>query len=231
MDDINRSVAHNVKNGQYFKDAREWYVQKYLCPITERTILVIMMSVLLFAAFVTITSIFSTLPIERQVPFIVKVSNSIDYYSVIKRIGINSEDPQRPLTEHLISNYVLGRESYDYSKLEAQKKRVKGSSSKQVYKRFIADLSINNPTSPILLYQQEIQRTVEILSVTLQSSDKSFDSALVKFKATLNNGRTGQKDTSIYSALIAFTISDINEISQTKTPMQFIVTEYNVQKE
>jgi type IV secretory pathway component VirB8 len=229
MDDISRTIAQNVKTGQYFKDARNWYTNKYIGPITERSVLVVMMVAASVAASVIIYIFSASFPIRREVPFVIKVQDSLDYYSVIRALGGESIPPQKALAEYLVEDYVTNRESYSSNKLEKQALRVRAASSRQVYKKYDAEISINNPESPVLIYQR-MKRRIEIVSIALQGTENEYTSAVVTFKATIDDPRVKEKTVTTHEALINFTLADIQRIIKEKVPLDFIVTNYSVRK-
>jgi type IV secretion system protein VirB8 len=230
MDDISKTISHNVKTGQYFKDARAWYSHKYIYPVSERSLLVVIATAVSIAACVILYVLYSSFPVTRVVPFIITVGNSLEYYSVLKPLGTKEADPQQSLTEYLVAEYVKNRENYAYNSRDKQLIRVKGASSKQIFKKYETQMSITNPESPVLLYQR-MRRTIEIKSITLQKSGLTYDGATVTFKATVENNRTKEKVTTNHLATIAFSLSTISQLPKDKPVLEFVVTNYSAQKE
>jgi type IV secretion system protein VirB8 len=49
MDEINKSVLNNLRSGQYYIDARDWYSKKYIYPIFERSLIFVIAVIFLIA--------------------------------------------------------------------------------------------------------------------------------------------------------------------------------------
>lgn len=228
MDEISKSVAHNISTGQYYRDARKWYAHKYLYPIAERSLLMMVALCTLVIALIVLYNFNGVFPLKKEVPFIVKVEDSIDYYSVIKPLAKESEDTQKMITEYLISDYVITYEAYNFRHLAKQEQHIKASSSKQVFKAFASLMSTDNPESPILVYQKSSTKAIKVLSVSLVEDEQGSNRASVLFEATIDDRLKRTKTTLQQQADLAFTISNITDIVANKEPLEFIITDYQV---
>lgn len=230
MDDISRSVAKNVKSGQYFEDARQWYTYKYVGPVTERSTLLVMLVVMGLALCVVSYTFYALYPIKEKIPLIIKSHDAISSDPFIRPLGEDLMYPQKSLAEYLIRDYIENRESYNFEKREKYLLRIKNASSKQVFKQYTTEISITNPQSPVLVYQNGLRRYVEIVSIHFPGGYDMIDRAVVKFKATVEDKKTKQKTTTLYKATMRFSLSDLVYVSKTKSPFEFIVTNYSVQQ-
>lgn len=230
MDEISKSVAHNVKTGEYFDDARKWYNQKYIHPVTERSFIVLVFIVTSLAFLVVLYTFNAIFPVRREVPFVVKVEDSIDYFSVIKPLIRDNESPQQALNRHLIENYVTAYESYSFKDIAKLEARIRGSSTKRVYKAYSSFMSTTNPESPLLLYQRTSSRHIKILSTEIVQDESGVHKATVRFSATLDDRIHRKKTTTTYKADITFLVADINKVTTKKEPFEFIVTDYQARQ-
>lgn len=227
MDEISQAVAESVKSGQYFKDARRWYAERYLQPFSERSFLLIAAILMSLAAIIIALTSYQIFPIKKEIPFALGVTDMVDNFSVLKPLANKEETPQISLTKYLVQEYVRNHESYEFKNLEKQENRLKATSSKQLYKKFIAYMSTQNPESPQLIYQKHIVRTIEFVSTALHGNKLLPDKAVVIFKAIIENRLTKEKKVTTWEAQLDFSMPDIKEIYRNKEKqLDFIVTDY-----
>lgn len=229
MDEISKSVAQNVKTGQYFSDARKWYTHKYIYTVTERSVLMFIFFITLIA-FLVVLYVFNALfPMEKEVPFIIQVKDSIEYRSIIKPLAEDSNNSQEAITRYLISNYIISYESYAYKDIEKHAARIKSTSLKRIFKEYANYMSTTNYMSPLIIYQKSATRTVKILSIVLQQDTPETGKAVVQFEATVEDRARKIKTSTTYNANISFIISDVNT-STNKESFEFLVTNYQTQQ-
>lgn len=230
MDEISKSVAENIKTGQYYSDARKWYTHKYLYPISERSLLVLVFSITSIAFLVVLYNFNAIFPLKKEVPFVVKVEDSVDYYSIIKPLLVGDESPAEALTKYLIETYIDAYESYNFKTIAKREARIRSSSSKRVFKSYSNFMNTTNPESPLLLYQKTSMRTVRILSTTLSHDDSEVSKAVVRFETILDDRLQKKKTVNTQRADITFTMSNIDNVAAKKEPLAFIVTDYQVRQ-
>jgi type IV secretion system protein VirB8 len=137
-------------------------------------------------------------------------------------------EPEQPVAKYLAANYVKMRESYSYNGLEVQVNKIRNSSTKFVYKQFYNNISLDNPDSPVLLYQRTSSRSVDIKSVNFSTDANNI---MVRFDATVSDHKNKNVSTTTrWIANVSFSMSDINRVIKENTEFNFIVTDYHVQQ-
>lgn len=234
-----------IREGRYFSDAREWYSLRYLMPVPERSLLIFITILSLIAGMVAVWTSYSMFPVIRAYEVIVKVDDSLDHYSVIKRLAEPNLTTRQSIAKYLLQDYVITRESYDYQNFGPQFARMKEASSKKVYREFEHNMSTANPNSLTVNYGKYTTRSVKILSFAFAEEGRYTEKAAVIFETTVV-GRKGETSVERWGAHITYTLEDINKVIQERKArkavgkensgnpednrLEFIVTNYNVQK-
>lgn len=172
-------VKSSVEDKSYFKDALDWYFFRYVTPICDRTLLIfgsIIAAVVLFFLFQLIKSSF---PLVEKVPVFVAADDpSISFPNIVtlkpKKGKENYDQELRTVDEaiakYILSLYVKERESYDFSKAEAEEVNrkfnyIKTLSSAEEYRNFQLIMSPENPVSPIKDFGYPISKNITVESV------------------------------------------------------------------
>ncbi len=231
MDEITRSIAKNIQNGQYYKDAREWYSFRYLAPVTERSLLFVITLVAILSGIIAVVTSKSMFPTMTEVPVVVKVDDAIDHYTAIHRLSDRDATgviPYNAVAQYLVEHYVRIRESYDYTQFEPQYLRMRGASSKKVFREFQQEMSLENPNSRTVRLGRHSTRTVLVTKFQFAEDNDLMHKAWVTFETeTMGGGQDAIKE--MWAAEISFTMTDVDTARDTKK-MEFRVTNYKVKK-
>lgn len=238
MQKHDKEISDKIKNGSYFSDALEWYMQEFVHPITQRSALIVVFSVLATALALNILNITTINHDNPIVPVPIKVQNSTDYFSLIKPIARRKESTQEAIARYSVEDYIRTREEYfppgyvasasaSPLTLKARSKKVKSSSSKNVLNEYNNYMSDSNPYSPILRYQDHSTREIVIRSFVFEGGDKTSGKAKVIFEAKVTSNKEGAKtEISLWEATVHFRLPDIETIAKTGAPLRFIVKYY-----
>lgn len=239
MDEISRSIAERIKSGKYFTDARDWYAQKYLYPFNERAILGIVAIFFAICIVVSATNLYLLFPISKEEPLILANDDVLNDKSILKEVMEKDTDiPQIAVSRYLVKYYVTLRESYFPSEFVQDKyqnvlNKVAALSSKPVFREYRAIYDIQNTNSPLVKYNNNAYRVVQIDSVSMPDGGKHPDSAVVYF--TTKTSYLNQQNSNIsekWRAEIYFTLPDLEDTfkSKDKNMLSFIVNDYQITK-
>lgn len=237
MIDENAEIAEKIRNGSYYTDARDWYMRRYLYPISERSFLIIVAIILLTALLLSSTNTSSISVENNERPFIVPVEDSMDHFSLIKPLAKSSESAQEAIAKYFIIDYLRTREEYIPAEMHGKKlqykiKKIKSSSSKQVQTEYQNYMNYQNPYSPTTRYKDHTSRSIDIRSVHFDKDDPKSGKVRVIFKATTKkrpdgvNNTKEEKNDSMWEATIHFRLPDIETIAKTQAPLRFLVKYY-----
>lgn len=238
MDDVNLSISKHLKSGKYYRDARTWYVNKHLTPIAERSYIMIFFSLYCLALLTSIFFYVETNPAPLTVGYISSVKDISKYYSTIKATGDSKEDPQTRIDKYMLTTYVIKRESYAFESIKEQLSYIKSTTTKPQYLEYKNKVSINNPLSPVMQYQNVHTRSIQVQKVKILNPTSNIDNSLpgtkravVYFNSTVKNLTTNKTFSQDFVATISFKVDNIElSIEQQSDRLGFLVLDYNLNK-
>ena len=205
-----------VESGEYYSEARKWYMDKYILPACERNYLILLLVLISCAAVYTYTVLDSIMPITKKIPILVTISDMSQQYAQIKKlsysddISVKSDDPDRHIVAYLMEKYIIAKESYDYEnnfkQLEKNRSYIQQFSSPEIFRHYEGTISTRNLDSPVLKYRKHTTRTAEPLPESF-NIDKRFDE---------------------YFATRESAVGSIDQAREYTASMNFIATEQNV---
>lgn len=248
--DYFREVANQIESGDYFDNARKWYLAKYASLVIDISYYILLLFISVAIITYSYLVIVSFYPLEKIVPVVVKVSDTSQFYSQIKRLDkrLNNpnEEPDNLINVYLLSQYIRARESYGYENnyevLERNKQFVQSFSAPQISRNFAAALTIRNPNSPILRYRNHTVRNIDV--DVNQMSIQQIDSVRKRMtedkqrllsyraKATFTSEEVGEdgRKTARWQAVIDYLYSPVtyDRNKEDFNRMEFLVTNYQV---
>jgi len=233
MDDINRSISEYVKNGKYYKDARAWYLNTFILPISEKYYLFVLTVFYIILMLIAGYYYSNTKPADPTVDYVLFSEDISKTYSVI--VPPTSDDtlpPQTRLTQYVLGKYITIRESYDIHNLDNQLEFVRNTTDARDFLVYQNSVSINNPTSPQMIYQDLYNKTIDVHKINILKNLNVDNSqkAIVYFQSNLTNLTTNEIKTQYFVATIDFKIDNIqNLMEKDSSKMNFLVLNYNLQ--
>jgi type IV secretion system protein VirB8 len=232
MDDLNRSISNYVKSGQYYADARAWYANKFIFALTQRTYITFILSIFAFSLLVLGFFYSITEPASPVVNYKVNSEDIARDYSVIFPAGKSTEKPQLQITKYMLANYVKKRESYQFGHTDDQLNFVKNTTVGTEYLKYENMMSINNPVSPLMIYQDANVKLVKIKDVQILKVQDDYIEGAVYFTSTVRNIASNRMDSFNMVSKINFKIDNIEELlKQNAKKLNFLVLEYNLKED
>ena len=231
MDDLNRSISEYVKSGQYYIDARKWYANRFIFLACERTYIILLLS--FFVTGLSVLAFFyqATDPAPAQISYISPSDDVAKSYSLIGPAGDSRDNPQLQVTKYMLSTYVLKRERYEFGNIGNQLSFVRNTTVGTEYLKYEKLMSINNPSSPLMLYQDANVRDVKITDVKIVKYLNNYIQAIVYFKSLLRNVASNRVVSEDMVAMISFQIDNIEDLlSNNKKRLGFLVLDYSLHK-
>ncbi len=220
---MHNELREYINSGEYFLDSRKWYYNKYISPISHRSLLLVITSFLLLLLIILAININSLLPLVRQLKYAIYVSGGAEKIANVRH-AISMNTPLNSILKIMIEGYVSQRERYDYTDLEKQIKYVHKTSNRVSFNQFYNYLNIDNTNSPILRYQQEAKRYINITKTVFL--DES--SAEVHFISTAVDNRGNSFENLSWISTISFDSDKIDLNVPNGTNFRFIITDYKL---
>ncbi len=252
-----RELAEKIESGEYFHEARDWYIKKYEYHFIERAYLLLMILcfVILFSFLFTYYK--SILPIKKSLPIKATITSAADFSTKITYLG-NSEkkfDVNEVLIKYFAGRFVEAIESYDYrdnfKKLRINKNMIESLASDDINTYYLDKISIRNSDSIILKYKKKISRKIIVDTATAEiapynattmitplfSDDKNKSKDIRNYQLTVNfdaieRAVTGTQNKSRWQAKIILSFQTIlyNYEEKDFSPFNFKVLSYESRK-
>ncbi|AIF81591.1 putative type IV secretion system protein [endosymbiont of Acanthamoeba sp. UWC8] len=231
MDEAKQIIAKMIDNGEYFNDSKEWYASKYLYSYTQKAYIGI---IAIFSVIFTIV-IFKTVMIDnikKLYPFPLYSEDEVKYYSKIIPVSKGSEPVTISVARYFASAYIKSREEYDFKVVndkEAWKellRRVRELSSRKIFSDYVDYIdTTTNPDSPIIKYKDSIKRIIQIQNIEFPKNSVNPESAIVYYKAIEQTDK--EEKVSFWKTSITFSMSNIENILDNKSEVEFTITKYD----
>lgn len=221
--------AEKLRTGEYFREAQQYYESQYVDLISERYWYFIMLIISVVVLMLALTAKDALYPLNVSIPFAYETADVYDQTPIMRKIGSAEGDFNIPVQEFLLQNYVRRREEYDINLLDGNARAVRQHSSPEVFAAFQKMMALDNPESPVVVYQRQAVRTIRVLSTRISGGGEN-SAAVVLFEATVS-GPAGV-EVSRWMANIAFRFTPIAlDKSESKrfTPLEFLITSYTLQ--
>ncbi|MBN8522802.1 MAG: hypothetical protein H6910_01980 [Rickettsiaceae bacterium] len=225
MEPLYKSLKTYVESGEYFIDTQNWYKYKYLHPFSHRSFLFILTVTILVLFTSIIINIYNLFPIITPVRYSILTESGENKSAQIINADQIENNPLASIADIMLRKYVIQRETYDYNDLKKQFIYIKNNSTRIVFRRFYNYMNINNASSPVLLYQKDIKRTVSIISSSFLSDTKTE----IKFHSIARNITGDIVEDMIWRAVVDYEIDQIDTNLPPESRFNFAVTDYQVQ--
>jgi type IV secretory pathway component VirB8 len=187
-----KEIADQIESGEYFLDAKDWYLKKYIYSFVERSYLILFLAIGLILGGILYSYYSSLQPIVKDIPLAVAVSDSDKFYSEITYLGNKQKnfDINKLVTKYIAKRFAESFESYDYNdnfkKLRTNMEFIKISANEELLKFYESRISIKNIDSLILKYRKHTRREVYVDQNSIRIESLKNDNDSLKFAITLN---------------------------------------------
>jgi type IV secretory pathway component VirB8 len=219
--EYNEFIKESVLNGNYFKDARDWYIFRYITPICDRALLGILI-IIICSTLYTIKIIGESIfPLVVSQAIFIPPNDPTIYETKLTKIRPKKNEANfdaevqtfdESILKYLIVNHIKNRESFDFrkGKIEDVNKKfshVKNNSTFREYKNFQAIMSKDNKNSPIHFFGKNVIRNITINSIKFKRREGK--NAIEKALFYIANSPPLEADVDFTTTTIF--INDINE--------------------
>ncbi len=238
--EADKALAQSIESGEYYEQARRWYDQVYIAPISQRILFIV---VALFAAsfmlmaFISVTNL---LPISPRVPFVIHNDRPLEYHPKMTRFKKPGEPADPALIRYYLETYIKQREGYNARRMLMSRAFVLQHSVPDVSKAYLQKISNSNPKSPVRLHGRFRDVMVEIRAIRFlpSSDDKNIRKAEIDFSTMVVANQQQQKTD--WTATLAYEYTNLtmrNTYDETVADYvldfdepTFKVTAYNVRE-
>lgn len=166
----------------------------------------------------------SLTPLKTVVPYTLLVDRTTGYTQTLEGLHPQTIKPEAALTQSLLAQYVVARESFDIISVKDQYRRVGLWSAANARRDYLALIPVSNPQSPINLYPRNAVLDANVSSVDTSRTGK----AKVRFTTERKDTPSTKAEQTWWVAEIdySFTTEPLNAADRLENPLGFSVTRY-----
>lgn len=165
MDDTSSSAKLEARKS-YYAEAQSWANDRD--AITSKSLRVTRIIAISAAAVAVLEAfvLIAMLPLKTVVPYTILVDRHTGYAQQLDTNAMPDIKPESALTQSLLAQYVVARETFDINNLQAQYRKVALWSDEVAKRDYLAVMPASSPDSPINRYPRTTLIQTGIESVT-----------------------------------------------------------------
>jgi type IV secretion system protein VirB8 len=208
----------------YFNGGESWSVdreQSWRMALRSAWIVVGILGAIALAEAIAIITM---LPLKTAVPYTLLVDRQTGYVQALKPLDREMIAPDNALTRSFLAQYVIAREGFDIDSLKDDYRKVTLWSADEARDRYVADMQVGSPVSPLTRLPRRALVDVEIRGI----SSLSPNTTLVRF-ATRRSDAAGQGEPQhLWQAVInyRFAAASMSAADRLTNPLGFQVLRY-----
>lgn len=184
----------------YYESARDWAYDRDTALANSRRMAWIAASIAAGIAVLEALALVALAPLKTVVPYTVMVDKATGYSTVIDGTHPQVLKPQAALTQSMLAQYVVARETFDITTIADQYRKIGLWSEGEARTEYLGLMPLTNPQSPMNLYPRSAIVTVTVDSVALIGPD----TAQVRFVTDRRDGPTAASTRTAYVAQIRY---------------------------
>ena len=208
---------------------KNWYADRYQTVVVQRNFLVLLLILALAGVILAVLSMVRIASSKTVEPFVIEVEERSGITNVIRPLSVERYSTDEAIQKFYLYNYVTKRESYNPLTYSYNYDTViRLLSGREVYAAFKAQISTNNPDSPLRLGQG--QRIVKGVSIGVPVTVKGQSGLVVnvRFRTEDSGGAVRNR-----VAVVNFMLTDMLLTMEERAvnPLGFQVIGYRVEDE
>jgi type IV secretion system protein VirB8 len=161
----------------YYREAGSWAADRIGALKASRRIAWIVAGAACVVAVAEGVALMVMAPLKTVVPYTLMVDRTTGYVQALKPLDPGQTTPDRALIQSMLAQYVIAREGFDMTALQANYQKVGLWSAEQARTDYVALMQASNLDSPLTRYPRTTVVETRVKSV----SPLSDRSALVRF--------------------------------------------------
>ena len=229
MTNTNTPIEPDDISEAYFAEARSWGADRVAYAARSRRIAWIIAAISTAVAALEALALIALAPIKTVVPYTVMVDRTTGFVQVLEGTQPSTVKPNTALTNSMLAQYVIARESFEINNLAQQYKKVALWSGGEARRDYLALMPVSNALSPLNVYPRTALVNTMIESVTPSGPD----SAQVRFRTERRDPGQGAVSTGRYVAQLRYRYDGepLSLDDRLANPLGFQVIEYSKDQE
>lgn len=208
----------------YYAEARSWALDKADGLARSARLGWTVAAVAVAVAGLEALALIALAPLKTVVPYTLLVDRTTGFTQTLEGTHPQTVKPQAALTQSLLAQYVIARESYDINTLADTYRKVALLSSGEARGAYLALMPATNPQSPLNVYPRAALVTTSVTAVTPAGPG----TARVHFVTERRDTPTAPPQRSFWVAQVdwRFTGEPASADDRLVNPLGFAVTRY-----
>lgn len=187
----------------YYAEARSWAADAQAARDRSRRFAWGIAAVAVAIAALEALALIALAPLKTVVPFTLLVDRNTGFVEALDPTHPLALKPQAALTQSLLAQYVVARESFDVTGLPEQYQKVALWSAGAARRDYLGAMTQGNPDNPLSRYPRAtvVQAHVESVSTVAP------DAALVRFYTEQSDPDQGPRPRAYWAALVRYRFS------------------------
>lgn len=184
----------------YYADAASWSHDVHGALRASRNLAWIVALGLGAIAVLEAVALVTLMPLKTVVPYTITVDRQTGYIETAPGLNPGKLSQDTAVTQAFLAQYVMAREGYDVTDLQATYRKVALWSAGEARNQYLRDMAASNPQSPMKLYPATTVMQPVIKSISLLSRT----SALVRFDVERRDYGSASGQRQSYTSVIGF---------------------------
>ena len=213
----------------YYAEARSWAQDAQAARDRSRRFAWGVAAAAVTIAVLEALALIALAPLKTVVPYTLLVDRNTGFVEALDPAHPPALAPQAALTQSLLAQYVVARETFDIAGLSQQYQKVALWSADAARRDYLAVMTQGNPDSPLSRYSRSTVVETHIESV----SPVGPNTALVRFYTLQSDPDQGPRPAAFYAAVLRYRFSGEPMVLSDRlvNPLGFQVVEYRRDQE
>ena len=223
------AAASAAEREAHYAEARSWAVDTEHQQRRSHRVAWIIAVVATVIAVLEALALVALAPIKTVVPYTLLVDRTTGFVQVLDGTKPQKVTPTAALSNSMLAQYVIARETFDINALAEQYKKVALWSGETARRDYLSLIPTNNPLSPLNIYPR-----ATIVATTISSvSPSGPDTAQVRFVTERRDPNQAAPQRSYWAAQIRYRYSGepMSLEDRLANPLGFQVTDYRRDQE
>lgn len=208
----------------YYREAGSWAEDSRATLSRSRRTAWTVAGVASAIALMEAAALLALTPLKTVEPYTLLVDKQTGYVQALKPLDAQQVSPNAALTQSFLVQYVIARESFDATTLQANYRKVSLWSEGEARKAYVAFMQVNNPDSPLA----QLPRSSVVETRVKSVSPLEKNAALVRFETIRRDTNGAIQPARAWVSVVRYRYSGAPMSLEDRfiNPLGFEVTQY-----
>lgn len=187
----------------YYREAGSWAEDRQAALRASRRTAWIVAGAAVTVAVLEALALLVLTPLKTVEPYTLLVDKQTGFVQALKPLDAQLVSPNAALTQSFLVQYVIARESFDISAVQANYRKVSLWSEGDARSAYVAGIQASNPESPLV----RLPRTTVVETRVKSISSLSGSAALVRFETVRRDAGAAQQPPQAWVSVIRYRYS------------------------